>query len=75
MRLREDIYRFIYEREKIKKQKETTGMTHVHPEHLDSYPGCFLKVDLEEKVEKSCELLSEEYLTQGDIQGSKEALP
>lgn len=34
----------------------------------------FLKSDLEEKVEKSCGLLSEEYLAQGDMQGSKDAL-
>jgi hypothetical protein len=74
MQLREDIYRFIYERAKIEHQKEIKGMTKVYPEDFDPYPGCFLKRDLEEKIEKACKLLSEEYLAQGDRQGSEEAL-
>ncbi|MFQ6032976.1 MAG: hypothetical protein ACE5K2_08665, partial [Candidatus Zixiibacteriota bacterium] len=47
MRLREDIYRFIYERAKIESQKEIDGLTRVHAEEFDPYPGCFLKADLE----------------------------
>ena len=73
-RLQEDIYRFIYERRKIESQKEMTGMTKVCPEEFDPYPGCLLKADLEKKIEKSCQLLSEEYLAQGDKKGSEEAL-
>lgn len=73
-RLREDIYRFMYERAKIEAQKPTPGMTKVRPEEFDPYPGCFLKSDLEDKIEKSCRLLSEEYLAQGDKKGSDEAL-
>jgi hypothetical protein len=42
--------------------------------NLDSYPGCFLKSDLEEKIEKSCNRLSEGYLAEGDRAGSEEAL-
>jgi len=72
MRLREDIYRFIYEREKIKNQKEVKGMTKVKPEDFDPYPGCFLREDLEEKVEKACNILSEDYLSKGDKQASQE---
>lgn len=74
MQLREDIYRFVYERTKIKYQKDRMGMTRIYPEDLDPYPGCFLKGDLEEKVEKSCKLLSNEYLAKGDKLDSKEAL-
>ena len=74
MRLREDIYRFVYERAKIQSQKEEQGMTRVLPEELDPYPGCFLKGDLEEKIEKACKLLSLEYLGQGDRRGAEEAL-
>lgn len=74
MRLREDIHRFIYERAKIENQKMMMGMTTVHPDEFDPYPGCFLKSDLEEKIEKSCDLLSEEYLAQGDKKSSEEAL-
>ena len=73
-RLREDIRRFIYERAKIEQQKDREGMTKVHPEDFDPYPGCFLKRDLDEKIEKSCRLLSAEYLARGDRQGSEEAL-
>ena len=74
MRLRKDIYRFVYQRAKIESQKQMKEMTRVHPEEFDPYPGCFLKAELEEKIEKSCELLSEEYLAQGDKKGSEEAL-
>ena len=74
MQLREDIYRFVYERAKIEKQKEAEGMIKVYPENFDPYPGCFLKKDLEEKIKKSSKLLSEEYLAKGDEQGSAEAL-
>lgn len=74
MRLREDIYRFVYERAKIESQKKMRGMTKVHPEEFDPYPGCFLKRDLEQKIEKSCKLLSKEYLAQGDQRASQEAL-
>ncbi len=74
MQLREDIYRFVYERTKIEYQKDRMGMTRIYPEDLDPYPGCFLKGDLGEKVEKSCKLLSNEYLDKGDKLDSKEAL-
>jgi hypothetical protein len=74
MQLRQDIYRFVYEKAKIENQKEVRGMTKVYPEDFDPYPGCFLKGDLEEKIETSCQLLSKEYLAQGDRRGSEEAL-
>ena len=74
MQLREDIYRFIHERAKIENQRELEGMTRVYPEDFDPYPGCFLKKDLDDKIGKSCQLLSEEYLAQGDRQGAEEAL-
>jgi glycosyltransferase involved in cell wall biosynthesis len=72
--LREDIYRFIYERAKIEEQKDIKGMDRVCADDFDPYPGCFLKENLEEKIEKASQLLSEEYLANGDAKGSKEAL-
>jgi len=72
--LREDLYRFIYERAKINNQKEVKGMTRLYPDEFDPYPGCFLKPDLETKIEKSSKLLSEDYLAQGDKEASEEAL-
>jgi len=74
MQLRQDIYRFIYEKAKIENQKEVRGMTKVYPEDFDPYPGCFLKGDLEEKIAISCQLLSKKYLAQGDRRSSEEAL-
>lgn len=74
MRLREDIYRFVFERAKIRSQRKILEMTMVSPEDFDPYPGTFLKEHLEEKIDKSSKLLSEEYLTWGDVKGSKEAL-
>ncbi len=49
-------------------------MRKVTPEEFDPYPGCFLKADLEEKIERACTLLAEEYESNGDAQGSQEAL-
>ena len=72
--LREDIYRFVYERAKIANQEEKKGMKIVHPEDLDPYPGCFLKHDLDEKIYKSCEMLALEYLSNDDKESSREAL-
>ena len=72
--LREDIYRFVYEREKIEGQRDIKGLTKVYPEDFGSYPGAFLKKDLERKIEESCKLLSEEYRVKGEIKDSEEAL-
>lgn len=72
--MREDVYRFIYERAKIEHQKEIAGMTRVYAEDFDPYPGGFLKPDLETKIEKSSKLLSDAYLAQGDKRGSEKAL-
>jgi hypothetical protein len=72
--LREDIFRFVFEREKIIRQQSRKGMRRVAPEEFDPYPGCFLKADLEEKIERACTLLAEEYESNGDPEGSQEAL-
>jgi hypothetical protein len=74
MQLRQDIKRFIYEREKIRQQKKMKGMTMVGPEDFDPYPGEFLKDNLEEKIKRTCELMSEEYLSRGDREAGQEAL-
>lgn len=73
MRLREDIYRFIYQRAKIINQKDIEVMTRIKTEDFDPYPGYFFRDDLEEKIEKACNILSEEYIKQGDQEGSREA--
>ena len=74
MQIREDIYRFAYERSKIESQREDPGMSRVVPSDFDPYPGCFFRSDLEDKVEKACKLLSEEYSSRGQELDSKESL-
>ena len=72
--LREDIYRFVYERAKIVSQKSRAGMTMVEPQSLDPYPGEFLKENLPELIYKSNLMLAAEYLQKGDTAASQECL-
>lgn len=73
-RIREDIYRFVYQRAKLTSQRENGSMVIVSPEDLDPYPGEFLKDDLEDKIFRSNLMLSVQYLAEGDPESSKEAL-
>ncbi len=68
MRMREDIIRFLYEREKIRE----SGC--LRPQDYDPYPGAFLRDDLEEKVLRASQLLAIQYLSEGKAQDAKEAL-
>ncbi|UCG54601.1 MAG: glycosyltransferase [Dehalococcoidia bacterium] len=74
LQLRQDIYRFIYEKAKLENQKDIKGMTRINAEDLDPYPGFFLKKNLMERIETTCELMSQAYIERGDSQGSREAL-
>jgi hypothetical protein len=71
--LREDIIRFMYQREKLRSQKEVPGMTKLLSEQLDPYPGRFLKDDLEQIVEQTCRLMAEEYRRAGDDAAASQA--
>ena len=73
-RLREDIYRFVYEREKIKHQKKASNLRMIQPEDFDPYPGCFLKDDLEEKIKNANTLLAEEYAAHNEYLSQNEAI-
>ena len=73
-RVREDIYRFVYQKEKLRTQVEMPNMTIVTPEDYDPYPGEFLKDDLEEKIFRSNMMLSQKYFSEGDVEASNEAL-
>ena len=63
--LREDICRFVRERAKLRKQEPAADMVRVSAEELDPYPGAFLKDDLEDKIERACGVLADEYRTDG----------
>lgn len=73
-RLREDIYRFLYEQSKIRSQYEVNNMHAVTANDFDPYPGDFLKDDLEDKIFKTNILLALEYLADGDIEGCRESI-
>jgi len=74
MRLREDIYRFVFEREKLRHQKKVQGMRRLSAEDFGEYPGAFLKEDLDDRIKNASMLLSGEYRRNGDIAGGIEAL-
>ncbi|MDK2918619.1 MAG: hypothetical protein PWQ37_1352 [Candidatus Petromonas sp.] len=73
-RFREDIYRFLYERTKIRSQYEVSNMQRVDAEDFDPYPGEFLKNDLEDKIYKTNVLLALEYLAEGKVEACKESI-
>ena len=73
-RIREDIYRFVYEREKIAAQYKTGNMVMVSPEDFAPYPGEFLREDLDEKIFRSNMMLATDYMMKGDTDGVAESL-
>ncbi|MCL2628841.1 MAG: cyclic nucleotide-binding domain-containing protein [Oscillospiraceae bacterium] len=73
-RIREDIYRFVYEREKIASQYKTGNMVMIAPEDFDPYPGEFLRKDLDEKIFRSNMMLATDYMLKGDADGAAESL-
>jgi len=73
-RIREDIYRFVYEKAKISTQYKTGNMVMVSPEDFDPYPGEFLRDDLDEKIFRSNMMLSMDYMLKGDAEGAAESL-
>jgi len=72
--LQQDVYRFVYERAKIREQKLVEGMICIQAEDLDPYPGAFLRDDLEEKISQASEVLAEQYREEGKEADAKEAL-
>lgn len=71
---REDIFRFVRERAKLRSQQPMEGMVCVSAEELDPYPGAFLKDDLEDKIERACRALAEQYSSEGKEADSTQAL-
>ena len=73
-RIREDIYRFVYEKAKLSTQYKTGNMVMVTPEDFDPYPGEFLRDDLDEKIFRSNMMLAADYMLKGDAEGCAESL-
>jgi len=73
-RIREDIYRFVYEKAKISAQYKIGNMVMVTPEDFDPYPGEFLRDDLDNKIFRSNMMLAADYMMKGDPEGCAESL-
>ena len=73
-RIREDIYRFVYERAKITSQYKTGNMVMVNPEDFDPYPGEFLRDDLDENIYRSNMMLAVDYMLKGETENCAESL-
>lgn len=73
-RVREDIFRFMYQKSKMETQVPTSGMVKIKAEDLDPYPGEFLKDDLEERIFRSNLMLATDYLRAGDNKGAMECM-
>jgi len=73
-RLRQDIYRFFYEKAKLETQVEKPNMIEIEPEDFDPYPGEFMKKDLEDKVTKTNLILALDYLTNDKVEDAKGAI-
>ncbi len=71
---RENIYRFIYAREKIRRQIPIEGLRMVKIEELDPYPGRCMRDDLEDLIFKTCILMGMHYLREGDRVGFEESM-
>ncbi|MEE9502865.1 MAG: hypothetical protein V3V48_12375 [Candidatus Aminicenantaceae bacterium] len=73
-RVREDILRFVFEKNKLDAQEDIQDMVRVSADDLDPYPGEFLKEDLKEKVFWSNQMLAIDYLSQGEDKAALECL-
>jgi len=73
-RIREDIFRFVYEKKKINSQYEVSNMRLVTAKDFFPYPGEFLTDELEDKIFKTNLLIALEYLSAGDVEACKESI-
>ena len=73
-RLREDIYRFIYQRAKLRAQVPVEGLRTVTVEELDPYPGRFTRDDLEEMIFRTSVLMGLRHMEMKDKLGFDESL-
>ncbi len=74
LKMREDIYRFMFERKKLETQESIPHMVPVKAEELGIYPGEFLREDLEERIFRSNIMLAMDYLAKGNKKGVEECM-
>ncbi|MBU1670182.1 MAG: hypothetical protein KKF41_13855 [Actinobacteria bacterium] len=63
---REDLYRFVYAREKLRRQVPGACPRLVTVEDLDPYPGRLMRDDLEELIYRTCVLTGLNYMHSSD---------
>jgi len=73
-KLREDIIRFVYEREKLLSQRDEEIKRRVSIKDLMPYPGYFLDDELEEKIVKTSELLAMKYIIEDKHEDAEETM-
>lgn len=73
-RVREDMLRYVWVKNKLANQRPVSGMQKITAEEFDPYPGYFLKDDLNELIFKSQTMLAAEYLAEGKNDCAREAL-
>lgn len=71
---RENIYRFVYAREKLRRQVPGEGLRKVELEELDPYPGGCMRDDLEDMIYKTSVLMGLLYLSQDHSFGFNESM-
>ncbi|MCL4504250.1 MAG: hypothetical protein M1438_20690 [Deltaproteobacteria bacterium] len=74
LKLRQDLLRFAYARQKLRQQEPRPGLARVTAEDLRPYPGHFLGDDLEMRAYQSHTQLAMDYLGEGDSQGARQTL-
>jgi len=73
-KLREDISRFVFEKNKLEAQEPIPGMVRIKAEDLDPYPGEFLKEDLQDRIFRTNLMLAVDYLSQRNNTGALECM-
>jgi hypothetical protein len=74
LKVREDIYRFMFEKKKLETQESIPHMVNVMAEDLGIYPGEFLREDLDDRIFRSNMMLAMDYLGNGDKKGAVECM-
>lgn len=71
---RENIYRFIYSRAKLRMQSSSRGLRMVHKQELEPYPGRCIGDDLEDLIFKTSVLIGLHHMEEGDRRGFEESM-
>lgn len=73
-RLRQDLQRFWYTRQKLLSQEPSPALTEVREEELQPYPGNFLTADLKIRAYQAHTVLALEYLEAEQIEDARQTL-